>query len=124
MKVIQDKFGAEGNCTAACYATLLGCAISDIPNLCVPNQRQAERDMLASRGLGMVRYYPELGAKLDAVGFAFDTGGLYMLGGMGPRGNHHRVVAHEGKLWHDPHPDGGGLVDVREVLFIVQGAPS
>ena len=37
--------------------------------------------------------------------------GLRMeLGGQSPRGTCHSVVAQGGKVIHDPHPDGGGVV--------------
>lgn len=32
------------------------------------------------------------------------------LGGKSPRGSCHSVVAQGGKVLHDPHPDGGGII--------------
>lgn len=34
----------------------------------------------------------------------------YELGGKSPRGSCHSVIVESGKIIHDPHPDGGGIV--------------
>jgi len=40
-------------------------------------------------------------------------------GGPGPRGCDHCVLMRDGKLVHDPHPEGGGLMSVADVTLIV-----
>lgn len=37
----------------------------------------------------------------------------YFAWGMSPRGIMHQVIFYKGKLFHDPHPSGAGLVDIR-----------
>lgn len=43
--------------------------------------------------------------------------GYAMAWGMGPRGCTHSVVVLDGKLAHDPHPDGTGLVAERPDFY-------
>ena len=49
--------------------------------------------------------------------------GLHILSGPGPRGCDHSVVAFEGKIVHDPHPDRTGLLEHHDVILLVQGNP-
>jgi hypothetical protein len=123
VKVYQTKVGDGGNCVAACYATLLGVGIDEIPDLCdTGNQHAAEVAMLAARGLGLVRVWlPRGGRTMEQAldGMMVSDGARYMMSGTSPRGLGHRVIGMDGALYHDPHPHGGGVRDVRSVLFIV-----
>lgn len=38
--------------------------------------------------------------------------GWSVVSGIGPRGYGHVVVAYDGEVVHDPHPEGGGLVSI------------
>lgn len=121
--VHQTKFGDVGNCVAACYATLLNADIDEIPDLVrTGNQHAAEVAMLAAKGLGLVRVWvPKDRRTIEQAldGMMVADGVPYMLSGTSPRGHGHRVIGVDGRLYHDPHPEGGGVVDVRAVLFVV-----
>jgi hypothetical protein len=133
--VFQTRIGdgrngtPHGNCVAACYASLFECGIDEIPELSdpevAPNQILAEEAFLAARGLALLyvhvgcqQYQP---APLPAY-VTPDT--WHMISGTSPRKCGHRVVGRGGEMVHDPHPDGGGLVDVRGYVFLVPLDPA
>jgi hypothetical protein len=45
---------------------------------------------------------------------------FYMVWGTSPRGLYHSVIHLEGKLIHDPHPDGGDVVP-KNYVWIEKG---
>ncbi len=42
----------------------------------------------------------------------------YMAWGTSPRGIKHSVIYSKGKLVHDPHPDGGGVKDITNYVWL------
>jgi hypothetical protein len=114
----------HGNCVAACYASLFELPLDAIPEMSdpaiAPSQFWAEERFLAARGLGLV--FVE---RFGAVGpGAMLTDAYYMASGTSPRGYPHRVIYQNGALAHDPHPDGGGLVEVRGFYLFVPVDPA
>lgn len=102
--VSQTRFGREGNCLAACVATILGVPLETV-------------DMSAATDC---EWFATLNAKLSPLGWhvltcdATDTAALppdaiHIRAGIGPRGGMHAVVYEGSTLVHDPHPDGGGI---------------
>lgn len=123
-KVMQTEFGVDGNCQSACIATITGIPLDAIPNFTKLGKtdlqrRQAMCEWLWAHGWGIVtfvasdteirRWYP----------------GFVIAGGESARGIYHGVVYKDGELWHDPHPDGTGLVKVEDcdVLYPLYAAP-
>lgn len=115
-KVYQDTFGIKGNCQSAVLATLLELELQDVPNFndgydpetMTPQQYGDEfckrmRAWLQAKGYdsltftGMLEVIPEAKGKI-------------MVCGKSPRGYNHVVIYENGELWHDPHPEGGGVV--------------
>lgn len=120
MKAVkQTKFGnPEGNCLAACIASLLECDLDE-----VPNQATAKRDgkhwfdlyndFLRDRGLGLVL--------VDTpVPVCVPKDCYYIASGQSARGLMHSVIHLNGELVHDPHPDGTGIRAIEDYLFIVR----
>lgn len=116
-KVYQTDFGPDGNCMSACLATLFGLPISAVPNFYRVAGHEPEKwwdaisDWLKPRGYGLLiatvsSEYLEL---LD---------GALIVGGTSPRGVQHAVIYVDGALWHDPHPDGGGVTGPLDVTVI------
>lgn len=109
----QTKFGPdEGNCFAACVASLLSLPIDDVPDFNQPgkNWRRLFEEWLKPRGLAPLIVYK--GAILP--------GGMhYLAGGPGPRGCPHAVIYLDGAMVHDPHPSRDGLESVSDYTFIV-----
>jgi len=132
MKVMQTRFGkGTGNCTEACYATLLGVPLSEVPDLSqVPDSRrmQALIEWLQDWDLVPMRF--PYSTPWDGLWIPEDT--PYIVAGEGPRpdsGDHpvgtvrtkgvrHAVVYMNGELWHDPHPSGDGLVEPDSIWVL------
>jgi hypothetical protein len=124
--VYQTKSGdgsngtPHGNCVAACYASLLEIPIEDVPELSdpavAPNQYRAEQAWLATRGLSIVHIRADEGQVMPGV---MSDAPFYMLSGISPRGFGHRVIARDGEIVHDPHPEGGGLKHVIAFVLLL-----
>lgn len=121
-KVYQTKYGKQGNCQSATLATLLGLEIDEVPYFFdgIEGSSEAERDrqfvdninnFLRPRGYQLImlgqnephtEWVEEISRELKGV--------KLLVGGISPRGSMHSVIYMDGKLWHDPHPDGLGVV--------------
>lgn len=123
-KVYQTKFGKLGNCQSATLATLLGLEIDEVPyffdGIDIEGSSEAESDrqfvdninnFLRPRGYQLImlgqnephtEWVEEISRELKGV--------KLLVGGISPRGSMHSVIYLDGKLWHDPHPDGHGVI--------------
>lgn len=114
--VFQSKLYAadgihNGNCFAACLASLL-----EIPLWMVPpfedmfgrghgQWRERSEEWLARMfGMKLVRVEEHVPPALPE---------FYIANGPAARGVHHSVVYRRGELAHDPHPSKGGVLDVE-----------
>jgi hypothetical protein len=115
--LIFDKDGV-GNCFEACLASIFDLELSEIP-------------LFKSVG-----WFPEFYNWLRVGGYEFqgtlkpedvlsyDKGidGYFIVAGESPRGRHikggHAVVFKDGKIVHDPHPDGTGIVNIKYGMAI------
>lgn len=119
---IQSKVGQQqGRCFEACISSLL-----EIPEYTVPEfPREDEPFMLAVqsflREYGL--FYLQVAID-DAVAVAaFQTGDVWhVIEGVSDRGGPHAVVGLNGRLVHDPHPGGKGLVSEECYGFLVSRA--
>jgi len=118
--VSQTTFGDDGNCFAACVATLLHLPIKDVPNFCsLPGDWMAQaNDWAAARGFQFVT----VGVGRDWLELAEAKRVFGILAGNSHRGRMHAVVWYHGETW-DPHPDRTGLVDTTEVTLLVPLEP-
>jgi len=115
MKYIdQTKFGDDGNCFAACVASLLGLSIEDVPCFNVPgkNWLRLFEEWLKPRGLVPLIMWGKGGGIIP-------DGVHYLAGGKSPRGIPHSVIYYEGEMVHDPHPSRAGLVEISDYTFLV-----
>lgn len=126
-RVYQTRFGVpEGNCTEAVIASLLHLDLAEVPELRLCAERGGTVPVgvndvidtfLASRG------YARVVIRMDARPWPWIPAGIVVAaGGTGPRGFGHlcvyRSIPGGFDLLHDPHPDGGGLVEVEDVWFL------
>ena len=116
--VYQTRFGGHdeedtGNCFAACLASLLEVPIDTIPDFMGDSDWMARANVwLAPHGLAILSFAPPETPGMPWPG----PGGCYhLMGGYGPSGDAHAVVALDGKMVHDPlGPDAQGLARVEE----------
>lgn len=112
--VQQTKFGKpDGNCFAACVASVLELHIDDVPNPKGARWYLEVSAWLASaHGVTMidVAYPVPPSQRLDGV--------WCIANGSGPRELRHSVVWRNGVLHFDPHPSGHGLVGDPDTLTL------
>jgi hypothetical protein len=113
----QTKVGpVEGNCWAACIASILELPIEEVPNFVVEYEGEylkkteewinglvKTRLWLKGHELGLVTVHCG-NSPLGCIGTTYWIGV-----GKSPRGPDHAVVYHGEDLVHDPHPDKTGL---------------
>lgn len=105
--VTQTKLVAthnNGNCLAACLASIFEVGITDIPEfeeMPASDWFQELVDWLRSKG----RKFHEIQAQEQT------PKGIYIGVGQSPRNpkNTHAVVVKDGVMIHDPHPSGAGV---------------
>jgi len=100
-----------GNCTEAALASLFGIRLEDVPSM---------------QGLVASDYWDALEAFVRSRGYALSMqppshrpAGLYLADGPSARGCGHFVVMRDGKMVHDPHPSGAGLLEVENVWSLM-----
>lgn len=122
----QTLFGKnEGNCVAACIASILEMPIEDVPNFAkLYNFEWAEHleEWLGGRGYLMISFLFEQGWQLDRTWISH--GHYVMMSGLSPRAEdgsnmRHAVVGLTNgrgiELAHDPHPSGAGILMTHDV---------
>lgn len=103
--VDQTKFGKpEGNCFAACLASILEVDLDTIPDFgWDDNWRDRVDSYLAEFGFQMIDILIGLGA--------FKPLGYHIINGGSPRGDFdHSIVGYRGEPVHDPHPEGNCIL--------------
>lgn len=119
--VDQTRFGVpEGNCFAACVASLLELPLEQVPHF--PDHGadwySAFRDWLRARRLYPVCFEvkrPEDGR----------PDGMHILSGKSPRGEFlHSVVAKGAYIVHDPHPSRAGIRTEEDAILLVPFDPA
>jgi hypothetical protein len=108
----------HGNCMGACLASIMELSINVVPKFQDMGQNwfQPFWDFLAEHG------YTFHGTGKPENVEVYDKGidGYYVVNGDSPRGftRGHSVVYYKGKMVHDPHPEGTGLLKVRNFFMI------
>lgn len=98
---------AAGDCLRAAVASVLGADLDDVPHFVQYVEHPAGTD-------SHLWYWALVGfcaAHGWEVSYTTEQPeGWALADGMSPRGHMHVVVAYDGKVIHDPHPSGAGLV--------------
>jgi hypothetical protein len=136
--VFQTRFGTDGNCWAACLATVFDVPLSEVDH-CACNHAdwfEQTRKWLAGRGLFdlQVQFYDLNGVKQFPF-VAPPDGTLCVLSGKTTRGLFHVVVARisiipiegdadlgrvEFNIVHDPYPSGSTLTTIEDAIFFAK----
>ena len=122
--VYQTHFsrdGDKGNCWQACLASLMQCLISEVPDARYSSDGtwfDITNEWLKSKGFELVTIGGR--RKLPDGGFAsYDAPpGWAIACGQSPRGQWgHAIVVWDGKMIHDPHPEGIGIKGFPDTYY-------
>ena len=116
----------NGNCTAACVASLIGEPVEAVPNFNQWGEVFGHWEVAAAAWL-MKRNWTissawnydwalEFGVKAGVI----RKGEVIMAGGLNPDGVGHMVLFRDGEMVHDPNPDRRGLAGPPEFLITVR----
>lgn len=106
-KVMQRT---ESECMRACIASYFAVPIESVPEVYSEDWEQRISEWCRPMGLGF------LSIQISAENFARCCwNGLFIVAGKSRRGHSHAVLYRDGKLWHDPHPEGGGIQSIEAV---------
>jgi hypothetical protein len=112
----------NGNCYAACLASLLDLPLWMVPPFEDMFGRGGEYHKRTQEWLGRM-----FGLQLEDTDdlCSAELPEFYMASGPGARGVHHAVIYSGGKLVHDPHPSGDGILSVEWCWYLkpVEPAP-
>ena len=118
----DDPFEVQGNCIAACLASIFEIALTDVPDIAADGNWYLNiQEWLAPRNLCLVPMNYEPGP------LAWATWGFAMIGTKSPRINGGHLVVTKGfGVVHDPHPDAieGYPGEPEEWWFLVCLDPS
>lgn len=134
-KVMQTKLGLGGNCEGATLATLLGLELSEIPDFwdgCdIETPASPDNGIIYQRNVN--NFLEKYGYKMLNLGVTSNPserdqqwvidisrhlGIKHIVAGISPRGYMHSVIYENGELWHDPHPEGGGVIPCQLCLLL------
>lgn len=119
--VFQTKFNEDGNCWAACIASIFELDINKIPNFYKEYQSLWFYEF--TKWLSEIGHYPFLiyHKNIHKTVYDFPPNTHYIASGQSPRGNFdHAVVAFGGELIHDPYPGGKcELLDIRDYCLFL-----
>lgn len=124
--VDQTQFGEQGNCFAACVASILEIKLDEVPNFCAKPDGWWLRFLrwMSDRGWGVIVLDLVDSEGASAAAFLNRIQGYAWIGsGPADRGLLHAVVYCGREMVHDPHPSRAGLQKLEEALFITP-APS
>lgn len=106
----------NGNCMAACLASLLEIEITDVPKF----EDEHEKEWYFS----VLKWLSSLGYYLVYWEEEIHWDGYHIAIGPSPRGNFSHCVIYKGKqMVHDPHPSGDGLLSITETEALVPFNP-
>lgn len=134
-KVMQTITGLGGNCEGATIATLLGLNIEDVPSFWEGiDIKTTDTDesgviyqenlnsFLRQHGYRMLNLGVTKNPKAQdinwVIGVSKAIGAKHLVAGISPRGHMHSVIYENGELWHDPHPEGGGVIPCQICMLV------
>jgi len=118
MQTLFYDIDGVGNCFEACVASIFEIDLKDVPNFHGKNWFIQFFEWLHKKG------YTSYGTLYTEKVQNYHGGvdGFFIVAGRSPRGDHikggHAVVYKEGKLVHDPHPDGTGIKSIDYIMSI------
>ena len=105
--IIQKPDG----CYAAALASITEIPLDDFPQ---PEPGEISQDRFYGYRNRVLKFLWSRGWFLAYIPKDFPPKGYSVISGMSPRNIGHCCVALDGKVVHDPYPDGGGLISIDE----------
>ena len=118
--ICQTKFGEQGNCMAACIASILEISIDDVPEMdckiCDNTEFHKAWHTILNEWLFKKYGLSYMELKIDYPWIK--NLGYHIICGDSPRlnGIQHAVVGLNGKMVHDPFPSAAGIIKGTEVF--------
>ena len=111
-KITKNDFenGIYGDCLRASMCSLIEISDEGIPNFVESGTIQPFKDWLADNGYTVKYTKDESEVKEE----------YYLAWGVSSRGNNHSVVYRNGKLAHDPYPNGDGVTNIKWFVEITK----
>lgn len=110
--VVGQVEGKQGNCTQAAIATFMGMTLDEVPDF--NNTTEDAAEFWAA----IEQWFWNMGYSFDHYSGLHTWDGLYLAGGLSPRGVQHMVVYKDGELFWDPHPSRAGIDPVQSTWII------
>jgi len=120
LPIYQDKFGTTienpGNCLSACIASIFERNLNEVPNFAAARDRWMD---------SYHAYMDRLGYRILILQIPHDQSRNmpmthYVVTGQSPRADClHACVGYGGRIIHDPHPDGHGLIYPKDGMYSV-----
>jgi hypothetical protein len=120
--VMQTKFGEDGNCFAACVASILEVSIDEVPWLKEPENWE-------DYSLRLNNYLKEK-HNLKLFAFEYDlvtnhypdilTDGFYIVSGKIEGGLEHSVIYKNGELVHDSNPKKNKIIKLEYIYLFIK----
>lgn len=116
-RVMQTRYGQDGNCFSACLASLLDCDLEAVDFSCLrlPEGMWFEKacEVLAPFGCTLIHIN-----NIHGLSMPFSL--CYIATGMTSRGFKHSVISRNWGMIHDPHPSNDGIDNLEYINFIVK----
>ena len=120
IKVYQTRFTSEdGNCFAACVASIFETTVEDIENGFIMHKHQPEEWFAAFNEWLKKRGFCAVDIGIADQDYA-PVGTYHIASGQSPRFEcKHSIVNFRNQMAHDPHPEGTGLKTVDDIIIFV-----
>lgn len=122
IKVIQTKHGEDGNCFAACIASLFDVEIDDIPFLADYQDWEEYLNVLNStlrNKFGVILLYGEFKDWEDYIKENY-IDSYYIVSGDTNKGLEHAVIYKNGELFHNPNNLGTEIINIKHVYVFLK----
>lgn len=115
IKYQQNLFGSEGNCWQTAVASILELPLEDVPDFVNEHEAGGQHWWLHT-----VEFLKLHGYSIEPIWEHPDTDEYYLVSGPSPRHKemYHVVIYQRGRMIHDPHPDGTGVLEEKHFDII------
>ena len=120
--VMQTKYGEDGNCFAACVASILEVSIDEVPWLKEP-ENWKDYSLRLNNYLKEKHYLKLFHFGFDALTNHYPdtmTDGYYIVSGKIEGGLEHSVVYKNGELIHDSNPKKNKILELECIYLFIK----